>query len=80
MKFYLISLGCPKNLTNSEEFTARLEAWSRMHGRELSLSWGCASFRDNPELPMIELAKLAERRMYEAKSNYYRSKGKDRRR
>ena len=26
MKFYLISLGCPKNLTNSEEFSARLLA------------------------------------------------------
>lgn len=26
MKFYLISLGCPKNLTNSEEFSARLIA------------------------------------------------------
>lgn len=26
MKFFLISLGCPKNLTNSEEFTARLLA------------------------------------------------------
>ena len=24
MKFYVISLGCPKNLTNSEEFSARL--------------------------------------------------------
>ena len=63
-----------------EEFTARLEAWSRTHDRELSLSWGCASFHENPELPLTELAKLAERRMYEAKSNYYKSKGKDRRR
>lgn len=26
MKFYVISLGCPKNLTNSEEFSARLLA------------------------------------------------------
>ena len=26
MKFYVISLGCPKNLTNSEEFSARLIA------------------------------------------------------
>ena len=26
MKFYLISLGCPKNLTNSEEFSAQLLA------------------------------------------------------
>ena len=26
MKFYLLSLGCPKNLTNSEEFSARLLA------------------------------------------------------
>ena len=28
MKFFLISLGCPKNLTNSEEFSARLLAHS----------------------------------------------------
>lgn len=34
MKFYLISLGCPKNLTNSEEFSARLIA----HGHQLVLS------------------------------------------
>lgn len=33
MKFSLISLGCPKNLTNSEEFSARLIA----HGHELLL-------------------------------------------
>ncbi len=63
-----------------EEFTARLEAWSRMHNRELSLSWGCASFHENPELTLDELAKLAEHRMYEAKANYYKSKGIDRRR
>ena len=31
MKFYLISLGCPKNLTNSEEFSARLLA----HGHKM---------------------------------------------
>lgn len=34
MKFSLISLGCPKNLTNSEEFTARLIG----KGHELLLS------------------------------------------
>ena len=34
MKFFLISLGCPKNLTNSEEFTARLLA----HGHKLVFS------------------------------------------
>lgn len=34
MKFSLVSLGCPKNLTNSEEFTARLIA----KGHELLLS------------------------------------------
>ena len=63
-----------------EEFTARLEAWSRTHDRELSLSWGCAGFRENPELTLDELAKLAEHRMYEAKANYYKTKGIDRRR
>ena len=31
MKFFLLSLGCPKNLTNSEEFSARLLA----HGHQL---------------------------------------------
>ncbi len=31
MKFYVISLGCPKNLTNSEEFSARLIA----HGHKM---------------------------------------------
>ena len=31
MKFFIISLGCPKNLTNSEEFSARLLA----HGHQL---------------------------------------------
>lgn len=34
MKFYLISLGCPKNLTNSEEFSARLLA----HGHQMVFS------------------------------------------
>ena len=34
MKFSLISLGCPKNLTNSEEFSARLIGL----GHELLLS------------------------------------------
>ena len=34
MKFFLISLGCPKNLTNSEEFSARLLA----HGHQLVLT------------------------------------------
>ncbi len=34
MKFSLISLGCPKNLTNTEEFAARLIG----HGHELLLS------------------------------------------
>ena len=34
MKFSLVSLGCPKNLTNSEEFSARLIG----KGHELLLS------------------------------------------
>lgn len=63
-----------------EEFIDHIESWSRSHGRELSLSWGWASFHENPELTLAELAKVADRRMYENKANYYKSKGKDRRR
>jgi len=63
-----------------EKFIDHIESWSRSHGRELSLSWGWASSHENPELTLAELAKVADRRMYENKANYYKSKGKDRRR
>ena len=62
------------------EFIDRIESWSRSRGQELSLSWGWASVQENPELSLADLAKVADHRMYEAKANYYKTKGKDRRR
>lgn len=58
-------------------FAARLEAWTRRHGRELSVSWGCAKAREAPELSLMELGKLADNRMYEVKAEYYKSHVRD---
>ena len=63
-----------------ETFAQRMESWSRRHDRELTVSYGVARVKDEPELSMVELAKLADERMYQAKSAFYRAKGRDRRR
>ena len=63
-----------------EEFSSLLDAWSRRRGRELSVSWGTAKAREEPELSIPELAKKADDRMYAAKAAYYKAKGRDRRR
>ncbi len=55
---------------------------AKWHGNlveELSLSIGYAAHRDYPEADVLELEKLADNRMYEDKSEYYKKSGKDRR-
>ncbi len=63
-----------------EAFSRKLESWSHRHDRELTVSYGTASVKDEPDLSVMELAKLADERMYRAKAAYYRASGKDRRR
>ena len=46
---------------------------------EVSASYGYASRTDDQEISISELAKTADRNMYEAKNNYYKEKGIDRR-
>lgn len=70
-----------EQLAQAEEaFARRTEAWSQRHDGNLTVSYGVARVKDEPGLSMMELAKLADERMYQAKAAYYRAEGRDRRR
>ena len=60
-------------------FEKRMAAWQGELVKELSISWGSASRRDNPRYTMQELARVADRVMYKAKEKYYEQNGMDRR-
>lgn len=62
------------------EFDKSMKLWTQRHGLELSASCGCVRFSEFPDSSVIELAKIADERMYEAKARYYQENGKDRRR
>lgn len=53
--------------------------WSGKLVEQLSISCGYVSKKEFPDLPVTEMAKIADKRMYEAKSNFYRTIGVDRR-
>lgn len=53
--------------------------WTEQNEEELSVSWGYACYCDMPGVSVTELAKEADKKMYKAKSDYYRQKGFDRR-
>lgn len=59
-----------------EEFAS----WSGEEVKELSVSCGYASYREHPSESISGLSKIADELMYEAKEEYYRTSGKDRRR
>ena len=62
------------------EFEKRMEQWSEEHVMTLSAALGSAGHAEFPGKSVTELARIADRRMYEAKSLYYQKNGKDRRR
>lgn len=63
-----------------DTFEKDMKAWSEHHGIELSASYGFVSSVEYPESSILELARKADERMYEAKARYYHEKGVDRRR
>ncbi|MCR4579709.1 MAG: hypothetical protein K5681_05110 [Treponema sp.] len=56
-----------------------MASWKGQLVESLSISYGFISKKEKPDLSVRELAALADKRMYEAKSEYYRKKGMDRR-
>ncbi len=54
--------------------------WSDRHEHKLAIACGFVRAEEFPNEPIFELAKKADTRMYEAKAEYYRKNGIDRRR
>ncbi len=61
------------------EYLSRTSAWSERHKRRLSTACGYASREKYPDKSVIELARIADEQMYDAKAEYYNSIGADRR-
>jgi len=61
------------------DFNSAIADWSGKLIENISISYGYASKKEFPTASVRELASAAEKRMYEAKSAYYRRQGVDRR-
>jgi len=61
------------------EFDNAINAWSGELVDNLSISYGIASSIEFPEESIRVLSSIAEKRMYETKSEHYRKQGVDRR-
>lgn len=62
------------------EYEKSMAAWSEKNGIGLSTSYGYACLADCPEESAIGLARMADKKMYEAKADYYHKFSRDRRR
>ena len=62
------------------KFETAMNGWSDESGIKLSMSYGYVSSAERPGSSIIELAKEADERMYDAKERYYQVKGIARRR
>ncbi len=78
---FIAILHVPPEEENSlkETFEATVNAWKGQLVEKLTVSSGYVAWREVPELAILEVAKLADERMYLAKSMYYKKKGVDRR-
>lgn len=63
----------------SRDLEDAMLSWKHPQISELAFSYGFASKREFPGMPVVELAKVADERMYKYKSEYYLRKGIDRR-
>lgn len=61
-------------------FDKSIEEWSGHMVKSLSISYGYVLSKDYPELIIRDLASEADKKMYEAKSEYYKKMGIERRR
>lgn len=62
-----------------QDVTQVTEEWSRRSGRKLSVACGGVRAEERPQDTLSALARLADERMYEAKTRYYRENCIDRR-
>ncbi|MBQ8946515.1 MAG: GGDEF domain-containing protein [Lachnospiraceae bacterium] len=62
------------------DFRETTAIWSLEHEMELAVSCGCSRKWDHPEMTVSELAKEADKLMYDDKATYYADRNIDRRR
>lgn len=62
-----------------QRFERILEDWHGELVREVAVSYGYVTVKEMGQVPIIELEKIADKRMYENKTLYYARKGIDRR-
>ena len=58
------------------EFGLLVDHWSGELVKKISVSCGYVARRDFPDIPVAEMAKIADRKMYECKARYYEEQGR----
>lgn len=62
-----------------KDFENDCDNWSGKLCKSLSVSYGVVTKKENPKRSVAAIIKLADKRMYRAKTEYYSNKGVDRR-
>ena len=70
----IINIGDDEFTSVKDRFATEVKNWKGSKINEMSISAGAVSKREFPGQMILELAKIADKRMYEAKSNFYQSK------
>lgn len=79
-EFQIIIFVSPEQLKIAKEkFDKNCSDWKGENSKSLSVSYGIVTKRENPEQKISSIIKLADKKMYKAKSEYYSTKGVDRR-
>ena len=54
-----------------KDFEEAQSTWTGKQVKQLSVSAGYVTKREFPDMTVVEMAKIADERMYEDKNNYY---------
>lgn len=61
------------------DFDCMAEEWKGKKNSKLSVSYGYVTKQEQPDIVIEDMARLADKRMYQAKASYYQNQGTDRR-
>ena len=77
-EFVMLIYAKPEELVKMIDSFKKAEiAWSESNGFTLSASIGIACVGEHEDAKIDELAKIADKRTYEAKAAYYQENGRD---
>lgn len=76
---FMVILHTDNPETICDSITSMAKKWQGEYAKELSISVGYATYKDNKDLDIHEIEKKADKEMYQSKAEYYEKKGIDRR-